>query len=61
MDAYIEKFQTIVLFFPNVKDGKLSYLFMDGLQDPIISLVKDMEPSNLSMIIRKAKLLEGFS
>jgi len=34
---------------------------MENLQEPIRLSVKAMEPSILSMAIRKAKLLEGFS
>lgn len=37
------------------------YIFMDELQEPITSSVKVMEPSTLSISIRKAKLLEGFN
>lgn len=61
MDAHMEKFQIITVFVPNMEDGRLVYLFMDGLEETIRSLVKATKPSILSIAILKAKLLEGFN
>lgn len=61
VDAYIEKFQRIVVSIPNIEDWMLAYLFMYRLQEPIRSSVKAMDSSTLSMVICNVNLLEGFS
>jgi len=35
INAFIEEFHRIAISFPNMDDGKLTYLFMDGLQEAI--------------------------
>jgi len=44
-----------------MNDGRLAYIFMDGLQGPIKLSLKSMEPPTLVVSICKAKPLEGFN
>ena len=61
INAFIEEFHRIAISFPNMDDGKLTYLFMDGLQEAIWSLLKVTKPPMVAVSIHKAKLLERFN
>ena len=47
------------MMIPNLSQGKLTYIFIEGLKDSIKALVKPFEPQTLEEAIRKAKKIES--
>ncbi|XP_057825625.2 uncharacterized protein LOC131037488 [Cryptomeria japonica] len=62
VEDYANEFQNLAVMVPNLSQGRLTYLFVEGLKDSIKKIVNPLEPQNLSEAIQRAiKVEDNFS
>lgn len=54
VDAYIVEFQRIAVMVPNIFEKRLTFLFMEGLLNPLSDMVKTFAPTSLQDAIKRA-------
>lgn len=58
VDAYILEFQRIVVMVPNIYEKRVTFLFMEGLLEPLTGMVKTFSHTTLQDAIKRALTLE---
>lgn len=58
INEYVEIFQKIAVMVPDMSKKRIVYLFLEGLEEPVKSLVKACAPSTLREAIKRSLQLE---
>jgi len=58
VDTYVAYFKRWAVMVPDVSERRLTYLFMEGLREPLRGLVKAFYPESLQAAIKRALTLE---
>ena len=59
VEEFANEFQKLSVTVPDFSQRRLTYLFVEGLKDPIKNIVNPLEPQTVEEAIQKAKKVES--